>query len=200
MPYSPILFSGLFRWIRTSHVTIFIAVVLISIIPLLGCYGEFALTKSVYRFNGDISPDSFIQSAVLWVLAIFWIYGIAAIVDVAILNLIEFWSGENPMTAKTTFNNPDGSQVVMTPSSDGKEVKVEVVRDGETYDTRKIVRTSDTHFDVLDSKGVLVGGVEKNTAGGLEFSRPGVERTAVLTPEMISQFKTLQTSGAPAAR
>ena len=200
MPQPSILLSGLSRWIRTSPISLFIVFSLIAILPLLGCYGEFALTKSVYRFNGDISPDSFIQSAVLWVLAFFWIYGIAALVDVVIFNLIEFWSGDNPMTAKTTFSNPDGSQVVMTPSSDGKEVQVDVVRDGETIDTRRIIRTSATHFDVMDLKGVLVGGVDRNSEGGLEFSRPGTENKAVLTPEMISQFKILQTSGTPVAQ
>lgn len=200
MPQPSILLSGLSRWIRTSPISLFIVFSLITILPLLGCYGEFALTKSVYRFNGDISPDSFIQSAVLWVLAFFFIYEVAIVVDVVIFNLIEFWSGDNPMTAKTTFSNPDGSQVVMTPSSDGKEVQVDVVRDGEMIDTRKIVRTSATHFDVMDSKGVLVGGVDRNSEGGLEFSRPGTENKAVLTPEMISQFKTLQTSGSPVSQ
>ncbi len=200
MPHAPILLSGVFRWIRTSPLSIFIIFTLITILPLLGCYGEFALTKEVYRFNGDISPDSFIQSVVLWVLAFFWIYSIAIFVDVVIFNLIEFWSGNNPMVAKTTFNNPDGSQVVMTPSSDGKEVQVDVIRDGEMVDTRRIVRTSETHSDIFDSKGVLVGGVDRNVEGGLEFTRPGTERKAVLTAGMISQFKTLQTSEVPAAQ
>ncbi len=200
MPHTPLFLSGLFRWIRTSPVSILIAFCLMAILPLLGCYGEFALTKEVYQFNGDISPYGFLQSVVMWVLGWFVIYPIAIFVDVVILNLIEFWSGENPLTAKATFDNPDGSQVVMTPSQDGNEIQVDVVRDGETIETRKMVRTSATHCDVFDSKGVLVGGVERNTQGGLEFSRPGNERRTVLTPDMISQFKTLQTAGVPAAQ
>ena len=190
MPCTPVFPSGPFRWIRKSRISLFFVLLLIPTLPLLGCYGEFALTKELYRFNGDIHPNSFVQSLVMWALALLWVYSIAILVDVVILNLIEFWTGDNPMLAQATYTNPDGSQVVMTPSSDGKEMRVEVMRDGTMVDTRRIVRTSATHFDVLDSQGALVGGVDRTQQGGLEFTRPGSDRRAVLTPEMISQFRT----------
>lgn len=199
MPHTLTLTPGWLQWFRASRWSVFFVFLLIASLPLMGCFGEFALTKELYRFNSDCSPYSLVQSVVMWVLALLWVYPAAIVVDVVIFNLVEFWSGQNPITAKTTYDNPDGSQVVMTPSEDGNELTVEVVRDGSTVDTRRIIRTSGTHCDVLDAKGSLVGGVERNSEGGLEFSRPGSERRSVLTPEMLSQFRTHQASGTPVA-
>ncbi len=61
------------------------------------CYGSFPLVKTVYKFNGSIgSKDKaggVIRSIVMILLTIIPVYGISFLVDVLILNLIEFWSG-----------------------------------------------------------------------------------------------------------
>jgi hypothetical protein len=188
MKRSRISTAQVFPWIRRSRLSMLFVILLLPTIPLMGCYGQFALTKSLYQFNGDVSDNGVIQSLVLWVLGGLFIYSIAIAVDFIILNLIEFWSGENPMMAKT-FNSPDGSQVVMTPTENGKEVRVDVMRDGKTVDTRRVVKMGDSHFEVLNAGGETVGKVDKKQDGNLELSRPGTEEKAVLTHQMIEQYR-----------
>ncbi|MBL7924861.1 MAG: DUF3332 domain-containing protein [Bacteroidia bacterium] len=64
-----------------------------------GCYGSFKLVGKVYEWNGSIE-DKFVRSIVFWALIIIPVYEIAAFVDAVILNVIEFWSGSNPVSMK----------------------------------------------------------------------------------------------------
>ena len=62
-----------------------------------GCFGQFELTRSVYQWNDGISDSKVLKTLFFWVLNIIPVYGVAGVVDVLILNVIEFWSGDNPM-------------------------------------------------------------------------------------------------------
>jgi len=77
--------------------TIFL-VVLISFLTILvsGCFGSFTLTRKVYDFNRSLD-EKFLQSLVMWAMYIVPVYPFATTIDVVILNLIEFWSGANPL-------------------------------------------------------------------------------------------------------
>lgn len=62
-----------------------------------GCFGEFALVRKVYEWNDDVSDSGFVKTLVFYVLNFIPVYGIAGFLDVVIFNLIEFWSGDNPI-------------------------------------------------------------------------------------------------------
>jgi hypothetical protein len=66
-----------------------------------GCFGEFALVRKVYKWNQSIGSDDiggrFVRTLVYYVFSIIPVYGVAAFVDVVVLNLIEFWTGSNPL-------------------------------------------------------------------------------------------------------
>ena len=61
-----------------------------------GCFGSFALTKKVYEFNDGLE-NKWLKSIAFWGLNIILVYGFAGFVDVVILNLVEFWTGSNPL-------------------------------------------------------------------------------------------------------
>ena len=63
---------------------------------MVGCFGNFSLTKQVYDFNRNID-NAFVRSILMWVMFIVPVYPIATWIDVVILNLIEFWTGDNPI-------------------------------------------------------------------------------------------------------
>ena len=75
---------------------------------LTACIGQFALTKELYQFNLSVSDNmevleedkKFIDEGVFLLLniPILPIYKISLFVDAIILNSIEFWSDENPMS------------------------------------------------------------------------------------------------------
>jgi len=66
-----------------------------------GCYGSFALTKKIYKWNGSLG-NKWVKSIVFWVLEIVPVYEVCAWVDVVVLNTIEFWLGSNPLAFNST--------------------------------------------------------------------------------------------------
>lgn len=64
---------------------------------LQSCIGSFSLTKKVYQFNKGVG-DKWIQELVFLVFCAIPVYSISVFVDAVILNLIEFWTGSNPMS------------------------------------------------------------------------------------------------------
>lgn len=64
---------------------------------LQSCIGSFSLTKKVYQFNKGVG-NKWIQELVFLVFCAIPVYSIAVFVDAVILNLIEFWTGSNPMS------------------------------------------------------------------------------------------------------
>ncbi len=92
-----------------------VAALLSTVLLLSSCIGSFKLTNSVYNWNKGIG-DKFVNELVFLACNIVPVYGVAVTIDALILNSIEFWSGNNPMTMK------EGSS---------KEKLVEI--DGKTY-------------------------------------------------------------------
>lgn len=66
-----------------------------------GCFGSFNLTRKLYHWNDTVSQDKWIKELVFIVFVWVPVYGIAGLGDAIVFNTIEFWSGENPIEAKT---------------------------------------------------------------------------------------------------
>lgn len=94
------------------------------------CMGKFALTRNLYSWNDQIS-NKFINEVVFvafWILPVYEICGLA---DLLVLNSIEFWSGDNPLTASTkTIDTDQGRFLVVC---DGKGYDVTLENTGEKY-------------------------------------------------------------------
>lgn len=74
---------------------VFFASALSILITQTGCFGSFELVKKVYEVNDGVSDNKFVKSLVFWIGG--FIYGIAGFLDAVIFNLIEFWTGSNPI-------------------------------------------------------------------------------------------------------
>lgn len=97
------------------------AFLVVASVNLAGCYGSFALTKKVYQWNGSLG-NKFLKTAVMWGLNIVPVYGLATLGDAVIFNLIEFWTGSNPVAA----NQSHFEQV----AADGTRLQAERLADG----------------------------------------------------------------------
>jgi len=75
----------------------FLASAVSILISQTGCFGSFTLTHKLYEANASIN-NKFLQTIVMYVLLILPAYGGAAFLDIIIFNLIEFWSGSNPLS------------------------------------------------------------------------------------------------------
>jgi len=106
---------------------------------LAGCYGQFALTRKLYNWNGNATGNKFANSAIMWALIIIPVYPIATIGDFLIFNTVEFYGGSNPMatnedgTMNTRYANRDYR---LQRLSDGR---IEVAIDGKpSYRYREV--------------------------------------------------------------
>lgn len=93
-----------------------------------GCFGEFALTRKAYDWHASIG-NKWVRSLLLWI-PMGFVYGVTAFVDAVILNLIEFWSGSNPMSMN------EGDYEMQMATIDGIEYKIEATKD--TFTTTQI--------------------------------------------------------------
>jgi hypothetical protein len=75
----------------------FIAAAASVMITQTGCFGGFELTKKVWDFNDSLVDNKVVKTLIFWVFNIVPVYGIAGFLDAVIFNLIEFWSGSNPL-------------------------------------------------------------------------------------------------------
>ncbi len=79
----------------------FLASALSLMITQTGCFGSFSLIKKVYEFNESAVDNDILKTLLFYVLNIVPVYGVAGALDVIIFNLLEFWTGSNPISMAT---------------------------------------------------------------------------------------------------
>ncbi len=171
-----------------------ILVLLAALLPMfMGCYGPFPLTKHVYKINGDVSEDKWVQSLVMWAFGIVQVYSVATFGDLIVCNLVEFWTGkrlvEPPASAKasdaleqTDANaslriGPEGNTAtlrVRTPSGQFKEVR--------------FVRVNDTTCEIRGVNDALIGSVVRSEDGTLLFHDDTGRVVTHCSPEEVGKL------------
>ena len=77
-----------------------LALCLAAVITLgAGCYGPNQLGTDLYKWNMGLSDDKWPREIVFGGLYLTGVYPICGIIDLLVLNSIEFWSSDNPPTA-----------------------------------------------------------------------------------------------------
>jgi len=117
-----------------------VALVLVAAVGALsaGCFGTFQLTRKVYDINKSID-EKYTRSAATWIFVIVQVYTVAALLDLIVFNVLEFWTGENPAAeAKVTKVYAHGNErTVLAFSRDGSAT-VAVI---ERYEGERLVST-----------------------------------------------------------
>lgn len=123
---------------------------------LAGCYGPFALTKKLHKWNGTIG-DKWANEAVFLVVTLVPVYSVTALADALVFNSIEFWGGKNPVTARQTRSvEKDGRQAVMTYSQEKKRMRIDMFESGRLSGTIVLEPGKDGNMTAKDSKGNLL--------------------------------------------
>ena len=89
-----------------------------------GCYGQFALTRKLYAWNGEASGNKFANSLILFALIVIPVYELCGLGDWLIFNTVEVFTGTNPISQ---LDVPGGHDWVARRLG---EDEVEVSRDG----------------------------------------------------------------------
>ncbi|WP_412498546.1 DUF3332 domain-containing protein [Vibrio furnissii] len=71
----------------------------LGISSLTGCMGQMATTGLVTKFNLEVVDNRYGREGLFLLLSP--VYGIASIVDLFIVNAVEFWTGTNPISGKS---------------------------------------------------------------------------------------------------
>ena len=115
-----------------------IALVLVAAMGALsaGCFGKFQLTRKLYDINQSID-EKYVRSAATWLFVI--PYAVTGLLDFVVFNVIEFWTGENPVASApvTKVYAQGNGKTVLTLSRDGSGT-VAVI---ERYEGERLVST-----------------------------------------------------------
>lgn len=145
---------------------------------LAGCYGSFTAVKKLHAWNGSLDNGGIVSQGVFWLLFFVPIYGLAGVGDAFIFNLLEFWTGSNPLA--------DSGQVQMV---DGA---FEIERDGQTWRIEQV----DAGTLRVEVDGLHIGDAEMRPDGNLLVRDRHTGETLLLTPEML---RAARPSAEPAA-
>ncbi len=97
---------------------------------MTSCMGKFALTRNLYAWNTQVS-NKFVNEIVFVAFWILPVYEVCAVADLLVLNSIEFWSGDNPMTASVKAIDTDHGRYLV--ECDGKGYDVTLESTGEKF-------------------------------------------------------------------
>jgi hypothetical protein len=187
---------------RTSRLLAVLCIALVSV-QVSGCFGKFALTRAMWDFNKNISPNKFLQWAVFLVMVIVPVYGIGTLVDALIINSIEFWTGQNPVSSADA---PDGNTRVVRLSphetlrlsrdDDSGVMKVELVRAGQAPMVRYFEALEDG-MAVRDEAGAMLVQAREQADGAVAVTDAAGTTMVMHSAEAVAQARQmLLTDGA----
>jgi len=141
------------------------------------CYGKFPLTKKVYTWNGQATGSALVNNLLFWALLIIPVYELAGLGDAIILNLIEFWTGSNPMASA------DGAPAIRAYAQADGSVIIE--RAGQRYELRSV----GTDRVEVRQDGSLVGTAERAADGGLALEDLRNGKSAHLSSDEVDEAR-----------
>ena len=160
---------------RTMKRTIAV-LILAAFVPVAttGCFGSFQLTRKVYQFNRDVSPDKWIQELTFLVMAIIPVYGAATFLDAVIFNSIEFWTGNNPVLAQIgasrKITTAEGTAILTRTSENALDLRIET-EDGRT--SRLVLQREGDGFSARTPEGELIARVAEVDGEPMLFATEG---------------------------
>lgn len=99
-------------------------------VMLSGCYGPFRLTQKLYDWNGKVGTK-WANELVFLGLNVIPVYGFALLADGIVFNSIEFWGGQNPVSAKHLKEG--NREAVLT--RHGDRLRIDSFEAGRNYST-----------------------------------------------------------------
>ena len=159
------------------------------------CYGPFNLTRSVYKWNGDVKGSGeisgkWMKEIIFLALVILPVYQLSSLADAFIFNSIEFWTGQNPVKVSQSPSNGTKTvrvgdlrtEVVLV--SDGSSKRVEYRRDGVVIKTGRVVEDGN-RLKMIDEKGQELFSGEVSRDGNVTILDHDCRPVETLSPEQV---------------
>ncbi|MCM1290955.1 MAG: DUF3332 domain-containing protein [Prevotella sp.] len=102
---------------KKIYLTAALAAILAGSMTLSSCIGSFALTNKVLTWNNQVG-NKFVNELVFFAFWVLPVYEVTGLADLLVINSIEFWSGNNPMSASVKAIDTDHGRYLV--KCDGK--------------------------------------------------------------------------------
>lgn len=107
-----------------------ICTALSSTILFTSCLGSFSAFNSLRDWNDGLTSNKFLDNLIFWALNIVPVYGLFFFGDVIIFNVMEFWTGSNPIAMnegeiETQIVEKNGNSYLLTATKN--KMKIEVI-------------------------------------------------------------------------
>lgn len=181
---------------RASRLLAVLCVAVLSL-HVSGCFGKFSLTRAMWDFNKNISSNKFVQWAVFLVMVIVPVYGIGTLVDALVINSIEFWTGENPVSSAGTAEGDTrvvrlgpGETLRLSREPGTHVMKVVLEREGQAPMVRYFEPLEDGMV-VRDEGGALLIQAREQESGGVTVTDAAGTTMAMHSPEAVAQARQM---------
>ncbi|MGB3143639.1 MAG: DUF3332 domain-containing protein [Maribacter sp.] len=137
-----------------------ICVALASTLLFSSCLGSFSAFNNLKDWNQGVSDSKFVNNLVFWGLNIIPVYGLFFLGDTIIFNVIEFWSGSNPIAMQegeqeTQMVERDGNTFEMTATKNRMQVTVvEGPKKGNKIDL--VYKPSEKSWNAVRPNGEII--------------------------------------------
>lgn len=115
---------------KKRYLTVAVAALLLGSTTLTSCIGSFALTNRVLNWNKQVG-SKFVNELVFFAFWVLPVYEVTSIADLLVINSIEFWSGNNPVSASTKAIDTDNGRYFV--DCDGKGYTVTCQATGQSF-------------------------------------------------------------------
>lgn len=137
-----------------------IALSLASSILFTSCLGSFSAFNNLKDWNDGVTSNKFLDNLIFWGLNIVPVYGLFFLGDTVIFNVIEFWSGSNPIAMQdgefeTQMIQKDGVAYEMTATKNRMMVKVlDGENQGKKFDL--VFKPSEKSWNLVKQDGEVI--------------------------------------------
>lgn len=137
-----------------------IALGLATSILCTSCLGSFSAFNNLRDWNDGVTSNKYMNNLIFWGLNIVPVYGLFFVADTLIFNVIEFWSGSNPIAMQdgefeTQIIQKDGVAYEMTATKNRMMVKV---LDGENQGSKfdLVFKPSEKSWNLIKQDGEII--------------------------------------------
>lgn len=176
---------------RKTKITVALVLAMAALLPLESCIGSFALSNKVLTWNKSVSNSKFVNELVFFAFWVLPVYEITVLADVLVINSIEFWTGDNPVTAETKI-------------VDGKDARYLVERDNTGYTITNLSDNSIVRFNYdatdrswsVENNGVETKFMTFNDDNTVNMISPdGSFTTVELNEQGLMAYRDMVTNG-----
>jgi hypothetical protein len=115
----------------------------------MGCMGRNALSAKVLKFNLETAESRWGREALFVGLNVILVYPITMVLDLLVINSIEFWKGENPINGKSPLLELPMSEVKKMAINNVESAQVERLTANEAKLHLKFENGDKAAFDII---------------------------------------------------